>query len=119
MNIEKNFFYYIIAVTFVLLALYFCKPAVRNHSRGDERTRQQITTAGDINKQIQSGIKQSETTAGSITTEIERSQTAVSTAATTVGRIEEDISNAGRLNRECQSILENVRRRSESGAEEN
>lgn len=119
MNIEKNFFYYIIAVTFVLLALYFCKPAVRNHSRGADSTRQQITTTGDTNKQIQSGIKQSQATADNITAEIGRSQTAISTATETTRRVEENLSNAARLNRECQSIISEIRRRNASTAEKN
>ena len=68
----------------------------------------QIEQAGRNQQAITGGIADAESTAGSVTTSIDRSQEAIGTATSAAGRLESYLAESGNLIAECRKIIESI-----------
>lgn len=106
---------YIIAGVFVIL---LCALALRscgiqdNGSRADE-IRNELDAVGRNQQSIADGIADVEGTSDSIAGSIDQSTTAISGAAGTAAKLEDNNKTARQLIAECQQIIERVRSRDE------
>lgn len=96
---------------FVLLYL-FCGANVPDKGNGADNVRTEIKAAGQANKELQDRLE-------SATVTVEQLQGSISKAETASERIAENLDRAEQLNRECQSIISEIRRRNASTAEKN
>lgn len=96
---------------FVLLYL-FCGANVPDKGNGADKVRTESEAAGQANKELQDRLE-------SATVTVEQLQGSISKAETASERIAENLDRAEQLNRECQSIISEIRRRNASTAEKN
>lgn len=108
----------IAAGVFVLLYL-FCGKDVSGTGDGADKIRNEIATAGQNADKLTERLDDIEAGTHTVTGRIEESQRTLSSASNRVERIEENVSNAKAINRECQSILQAIRRRGEAEGENN
>lgn len=100
-----------LCIGFVLLAVCFIWSCSRDNTPGaGDRAASvgaEITAAGKNNQQLQDGLSSAAGTA-------EELSGSLSKAAGAAQRLQENLATAERLNTECQSIISNIRRRSEA-----
>ena len=97
----------IIALLGVLGGLYF-------DGTGDDAVRDSIADSEKLNTSITSGIENAQRAANDVTEQISGSRTEISRAQDTVGRIEKYLGTAERSIEQSQSILREVRARSQA-----
>ena len=100
---------YIIIIAVVLCAgTYFFMRGGGDNARTADSVGKQIEQAGRNQQAITGGIADAESTAGSVTTSIDRSQEAIGTATSAAGRLESYLAESGSLIAECREIVESV-----------
>lgn len=99
--------YAAIAFGLLFLLYLFCGANVPDKGNGADKVRTEIKAAGQANKELQDRL---ETATGTV----EQLQGSISKAETAAERIAENLAAAEQNNSECQSILRNIRARSET-----
>lgn len=111
----KNILRYVcVAAVIIFLFHMFCGARVSDDGNGTDKVRVEIEAAGQSNQELQDRLEVIEGGADKIATIIGDGEAAISRAETAAERIAENLAAAERNNRECQSILSEVRRRSEA-----
>lgn len=119
---DNRYYIYVaicIAIVFAAISLRSCR---NENSSGADRaaddTRGRIEQSVESNRELQSQIGGAAATADGIAGSISRSEAAVSEAAGTAASIEDDLDIAVDAIGKCQSIITDIKRRSEGGATE-
>ena len=99
--------YAAIAFGLLFLLYLFCGANVPDKGNGADKVRTEIKAAGQANKELQDRL---ETATGTV----EQLQGSISKAAGAAQRLQENLATAERINSECQSIIKNIRARSEA-----
>ena len=100
---------YVIIITLVLCtAAYFYMRSSGDNAGTADSVGKQIEQAGRNQQAITCGIADAESTAGSVTTSIDRSQEAIGTATSAAGRLESYLAESGNIIAECRAIIESV-----------
>ena len=84
-----------------------------DNGSGTGEIRNELDAAGSNQQSITDGIADVEGTADSIAGSIDQSETAISGAAGTVTKLEDNNKTAGQLIAECQQIINGIRARDE------
>lgn len=103
---KKRYFIIAAVITAVLISVALWRGG--DNAGTADSVGKQIEQAGRNQQAITGGIADAESTAGSVTTSIERSQEAIGTATSAVGRLESYIAESGSLIAECREILKSV-----------
>ena len=107
---QNNHHYIYIAILIILLCAgtYFFMRGGGDNAGTADSVGKQIEQAGRNQQAITGGIADAESTAGSVTTSIDRSQEAIGTATSAAGRLESYLAESGSLIAECRVIVESV-----------
>lgn len=98
---EKRFYCLVLCLFLLAAVLFFSS---RNNDRGTESVKQQINSAGELNSRVESGIEHATDSASKVEGRITDSEKQIEL-------IERKLTEAERINRECQQLIETVRRR--------
>lgn len=98
-------------IGFILLAVCFIWSCSRDNTPGARdgaaSVGDKITAAGENNHQLQEGLDSASGTAAELSGSLSKAEGAAQ-------RIQENLTTAERINSECQSIIRNIRARSEA-----
>lgn len=100
---EKRFYYLVLCLFLFAAVLFFSS---RNNDRGTESVKQQIDSAGELNSRVESGIEHATDSASKV-------ESGITDSEKRIELIERKLTEAERINRECQQLIETVRRRAE------
>lgn len=92
----------------------FCGKEISDTGDGADSVRNEIAAAGKSNQELQDRLEIFENRANNITKKLDDSKAAISRAESVAQRIAENLDTAEQCNRECQQIIQRVRKKNEA-----
>lgn len=120
-KIEKFFINHSLLCVVIAAAIcagiyFFAGSRVHDNGDGADAARHEIGAAISQQQQISRGLQDAESTAGSVASSLERSESANSAAASTADSIEATIEQQRSDIEECRRIIERIRQRGQTAA---